>query len=158
MASPTHSASTADPVAAAAPANLGVAGRSGRGHAWHRADRLGAGASLLCAIHCALLPLVIGLLPLVGLEILADRGVEFAFVLCACALASTTVIRGWRVHGDPGALRLLLPGIALLLVGQALGHGSSTELAHAAVMACGGTIVASAHVLNLRRMRRIRRA
>ena len=29
---------------------------------WHVADRIGAGASFLCAIHCALLPFVLALL------------------------------------------------------------------------------------------------
>lgn len=126
--------------------------------AWHHADRVGATASLLCAIHCALLPLVIGLLPLIGLEILADPGVEFAFVLCACVLASLTIVHAWWGHRDPRALRLLLPGVALLLLGQAVGHGSSLEWLHAGLMACGGTLVASAHIVNLRMARHRRLA
>lgn len=123
--------------------------------AWHHADRVGATASLLCAIHCALLPLVIGLLPLIGLEILADPEVEFAFVLCACVLASLTIVHAWLGHRDPRALRLLLPGIVLLLLGQAIGH-DSIEWLHAGLMACGGTLVASAHIVNLRMARRRR--
>lgn len=125
--------------------------------AWHHADRVGATASLLCAIHCALLPLVIGLLPLIGLEILADPTVECVFVLCACALASVTIVHAWFGHRDARALRLLLPGIALLLLGQIVGH-DRVEWLHAGLMACGGTLVASAHIINLRMARRRRLA
>ena len=38
--------------------------------AWR--DWLGIGASVLCAIHCAAMPFVVGLLPLIGLSFLAD--------------------------------------------------------------------------------------
>src|SRR5690348_9027020 len=52
------------------------------------ADRVGATASFLCAVHCALLPFVIALLPLIGLGFLADHRFERVFVACAAALAS----------------------------------------------------------------------
>ena len=48
---------------------------------WRVADRVGAVASFLCAIHCALLPFVLALLPFMGLEFLADHRLERAFVL-----------------------------------------------------------------------------
>ena len=47
------------------PVAVDVAPKAGRW--WHVADRVGATASFLCAIHCALLPFVLTLLPLLGL-------------------------------------------------------------------------------------------
>ena len=35
-------------------------------------DRSGASVSILCALHCALTPMVLTLLPAIGLGILAD--------------------------------------------------------------------------------------
>ncbi|HXD83673.1 MAG TPA: MerC domain-containing protein, partial [Rudaea sp.] len=46
----------------------------------HAADRLGAAASLLCAVHCAALPFVLALLPALGLGFLANHGFERAFI------------------------------------------------------------------------------
>ncbi len=116
---------------------------------WHAADRVGATASFLCAIHCALLPFVLALLPLLGLEFLADHGFERAFVLCACVLASFVLIRGYRRHQRPLPLRLAAPGLALLLLGIIYIDGSA-PLLHSVLVTCGGLLLAGAHFANLR--------
>ena len=46
-------------------------------------DRLGATGSLLCAIHCALLPLVIALLPSLGIAAWLGNGFERGFPIGA---------------------------------------------------------------------------
>jgi hypothetical protein len=112
------------------------------------ADRLGATASFLCAVHCALLPFVIALLPLIGLGFLADHRFERVFVACAAALASVTILTAWRRHRRLHALFLLVPGIALLLTGIVIDI-SAHEWMHTALVVCGGVLVASAHVVNL---------
>src|SRR6478672_8405035 len=53
------------------------------------ADRFGATASFLCAIHCALLPFVIAVLPALGLAFLADHRFERGFIAFASVLALT---------------------------------------------------------------------
>ena len=113
------------------------------------ADRFGATASFLCAVHCALLPFVIAILPALGLGFLADHGIERAFVVFACTLAVTMLGLGYRRHGSRKALALLAPGVALLLAGVLVDFDSAAIL-HAALVTCGGTLVALAHVVNLR--------
>ncbi|MGH8212665.1 MAG: MerC domain-containing protein [Rhodanobacteraceae bacterium] len=112
------------------------------------ADRVGATASFLCAVHCALLPFVIALLPLIGLGFLADHRFERIFVACAAALASVTIVTAWRRHRKLHALSLLIPGITLLLAGIVIDIARH-EWLHAALVVCGGVLVASAHVVNL---------
>ncbi len=113
------------------------------------ADRFGATASFLCALHCALLPFVAALLPFLGLSFLANHTYERVFVLFACTLASTTIGLGARRHGDRRALALLLPGIGLLLAGIAVDFDSLPVL-HAILVSTGGTLLSLAHVANLR--------
>jgi MerC mercury resistance protein len=120
---------------------------------WRIADRVGATASFLCAIHCALLPFVIALLPFVGLEFLADHRFERGFVLCACALALLALVRGYRRHQGSLPLLLAAPGLALLLLGVTYAEGYSIIL-HSVLVTCGGLLVASAHFVNLRADRR----
>ena len=48
-------------------------------------DSLGMSGAALCAIHCALLPLALVLLPVLGLGVLASPGFEKGFVFFATA-------------------------------------------------------------------------
>jgi hypothetical protein len=117
---------------------------------WFIADRLGATASFLCAIHCAVLPFVIALLPLMGLEFLADHAFERGFVLFAAALASTTLVTGHRKHARRLPLLLAAPGIVLLVLGVTVVDLHAQTTVHSIMVTCGGLLVASAHVINLR--------
>lgn len=116
--------------------------------AWQAADRFGAAASFLCAIHCAALPFVLALLPLAGLEFLADHRFERAFVVFACALALLTLANGYRRHRRPAALMLAFPGLSLLLLGVTVAERSPLAW-HSVLVTCGGVLLAGAHVANL---------
>jgi hypothetical protein len=111
-------------------------------------DRVGATASLLCAVHCMLLPFVLALLPLIGLGFLAGHTFERIFVACAAALASASILVAYRRHRHPHALFLMIPGIVLLLFGVAI-NLDVRVLLHTASVVTGGLLVASAHVTNL---------
>lgn len=120
---------------------------------WHIADRVGATASFLCAVHCALLPFVLALLPLLGLEFLANHAFERGFVLFAATLATLTLVGGYRRHRQRLPLMLVAPGLALLVSGVAVDLDTRTAL-HSVLVTCGGLLVALAHVVNLRLSRR----
>ena len=85
------------------------------------ADRVGAVASFLCAIHCALLPFMIAALPFLGMEFLADHRFERGFVMFACVLALLVLVRGFRRHRWSLPLLLAAPGLGLLLLGHRKG-------------------------------------
>jgi carbon starvation protein CstA len=114
-----------------------------------RVDRFGALASMMCAVHCALLPLIFGVLPALGLGFLAKHGFEQAFVSFAIVLASISLIYGMRRHGSYQAFLFLVPGIALLVIGVVIGSNHSDPW-HATVVSIGGTLVALSHVINMR--------
>jgi hypothetical protein len=123
--------------------------RANKNRWWSMADRVGATASFLCAIHCAALPFVLALLPFLGLEFLADPRFERGFVMFACALALVALYNGYRRHHRPQSLMLALPGLALLLLGVTVAESQSIVL-HSVLVTCGGLLVAAAHFLNLR--------
>lgn len=116
---------------------------------WHAADRLGATASFLCAIHCAALPFVIALLPLIGLSFLADHRFEAGFVAFASVLASAALISGYRRHRRRLPLLFAIPGLLLLMLGVTFLHAHSLVV-HSVLVTCGGLLVATAHFVNLR--------
>ena len=113
-------------------------------------DRLGASGSLVCAVHCALLPLAIALLPALGLTALASQGFERAFVAFATLLGVFSVVWGYRRHRAVRALWLLIPGVLTLWVVVLYEPLHAMVLPHAIAMTFGGTLVALAHIANLR--------
>jgi len=116
-------------------------------------DRFGATGSLLCAIHCALLPLAIAVLPSLGLTALASQGFERAFVAFATLLgvfSVVSVVWGYRRHHAARALLLLAPGLVTLWVVVLYQPLHEMVLPHAIAMTIGGTLVGLAHIANLR--------
>lgn len=118
-------------------------------HWWNIADRIGATASFLCAVHCALLPFVLALLPLLGLGFLAGHTFERVFVLCAATLASLALVSGYRRHHRRTPLLLALPGVLLLVAGVCVDLDRAL-MVHTIMVTTGGTLVACAHLFNLR--------
>ncbi len=113
-------------------------------------DRIGATGSLLCAIHCALLPLLIALLPSIGIAAWLGEGFEQGFVLFASLLGLFTVIWGYRRHRAVRAFGLLLSGLATLWFAVLYPPLHHMLVPHAVVMTLGGTLVGLAHLTNLR--------
>ncbi|MGY0558440.1 MULTISPECIES: MerC domain-containing protein [unclassified Lysobacter] len=113
-------------------------------------DRLGAYGSILCAIHCALLPVVIALLPALGLISMGNDRFEQAFVVFATLLGLFSLIQGYRRHGVVRALGLLIPGLLVLWLAVLYAPLHHSLVPHAIAMTFGGTLVGLAHVANLR--------
>lgn len=132
------------------------ASASARSTARATLDRVGIAGSLLCAIHCALLPVVFVVLPSVGLSLVLNDRVELAFVVFASLVGSASLIRGFRTHGVALALALLVPGLVLLWAGVRWAPLHEALVPHALAMALGGSLVAVAHYLNVRYVRRAR--
>lgn len=114
------------------------------------ADRLGATASLLCAVHCATLPFLLGVLPALGLGFLASHSFERAFIACASVLALAMTVHGYRRHRDARAFALLVPGLVLLWLGGFAFDLHGNVLWHSIFVVAGGTCVVLTHIFNLR--------
>ena len=113
-------------------------------------DRLGATGSLLCALHCALLPLLIAVLPSLGVSAWLGEGFEQVFVLFATLFGLAVLAWSYRRHRAMRALALLVPGLAVLWVGVLYAPLHHSVVPHAVAMTFGGTLVGLAHLANLR--------
>jgi len=113
-------------------------------------DRLGATGSLVCAIHCALLPLAIAGLPSLGIATWLGEGFEQGFVVFATLLGLFTLAWGYRHHRAVRALGMLVPGLAALWIGVLYEPIHHALIPHALTMTLGGTLVGFAHLANLR--------
>jgi hypothetical protein len=112
-------------------------------------DRVGATGSMLCAVHCAALPVVLVLAPAFGAWF-GSPTFEIGFIAFASVLGLTSLILGYRQHRVHRALLFLLPGIALLWSAALIDALHASPVVHAIAMATGGTLLATAHLVNLR--------
>lgn len=113
-------------------------------------DRFGATGSLVCALHCALIPLVLAVIPSLGLSVWLGDGIEQAFVLFVTLLGVFSLTWGYRRHRTFRALGFLLLGLAALWIGLLYAPLHDSTIPHAIAMTFGGTLVGVAHLLNLR--------
>jgi ABC-type Fe3+ transport system permease subunit len=113
------------------------------------ADKIGFAASFVCAVHCALLPLVMAFVPAVVLNAGGWLDWDQAFVVFATLLGATTLSLGYRRHRAYHAWALLLPGLALVWAASFTALHDHTA-AHLALMVVGGSLLAAAHLVNLR--------
>jgi hypothetical protein len=108
-------------------------------------DAIGAATSVACAIHCALLPLILTSLPLFGVNIINNLSFEFFMIVLAFCIGTYSLYAGWKKHH-----RSVLPfiffaaGMSLLFCKQ-IWHNYQLEFLVPAVI-----FIVTAHYLNYR--------
>jgi len=108
-------------------------------------DALGIGASVACAIHCAVLPLLISSLPIFGINIINNIAFEYFMILLAFGIGSFSLLHGYRKHHHNYIPVLLFTLGILLLFAKQLWHEYQFWLLPFAVI-----FIVSAHIRNFR--------
>ncbi|MEM9339934.1 MAG: MerC domain-containing protein [Bacteroidota bacterium] len=117
-------------------------------------DFIGFGASLLCALHCAALPLLITFAPLAGLQFLDNPSIEYAIILFSFFIASNALIYSYRkYHHKFSAIAIAAVGFVLIGLGRVVEH----EWKEALFTSLGGITIAIAHLMNWRLMKQSRK-
>ncbi len=80
-----------------------------------RLDTIGFWASVACAVHCIALPLLVVLMPMLGLGVLLDITLERVFVVATIVLASVNLCWGFTIHRKARVLFMLAAGAAMLV-------------------------------------------
>ena len=113
-------------------------------------DVLGMSASLLCAVHCALVPLVLTFGLLGGLSFLADPVWDVLFIGLSFIIAIAALLNGYLKHH-----RNIIPiNIAIAgFVAIAVGHFAHLGLMSDILSVIGGLLVAYSHLINYRACR-----
>ncbi len=92
-------------------------------HARPSLDMVGASASLACAVHCAVVALLLGGAPAAAL--LAAPWIDWAFLATSVVIGLTALIPGYRRHRLRTPLVLFASGIAMLVTLRSLRVGPS---------------------------------
>lgn len=79
-------------------------------------DVLGITTSVACAIHCAILPLLISSLPVFGIDIIENSQFEYFMILLAFVIGCFALMHGFRKHHH-NILPLLVFTLGMVLLG-----------------------------------------
>lgn len=107
-------------------------------------DCIGACISLSCAIHCIAMPLLITILPLIGLGFFVSEPAELIIIGVAVVLALGSIVWGIRHHQRWRAFLVLVVGIAFIATAHISAEGIYEVILHSS----GGILLASAHLVN----------
>ena len=108
-------------------------------------DGLGIFTSVLCAIHCALLPLAVSFLPLLGLGFIRHPLFEYGMIGLAFAIGTGALWHGFTRHHHRLTPWLLFVGGMILLIAKEIWGRYELVFLPFAV-----TSIISAHVVNYR--------
>ena len=107
-------------------------------------DKLGAGLSLACALHCLATPLLLSLLPFAGLGLLANESVETLLLGISLTLAIGSLCWGFWIHKQLRTFLFL--GAAILLI--VIGRFFADETLEVVYVVLGAGLLATGHLLN----------
>ena len=112
---------------------------------------LGISASLICAIHCALMPLLVTSLPLFGVNLIENIWVEISLLVFAFVVGFYSLWHGYRKHHHRiVTLLIFTAGITLFVVHQFV----EVPYYGITLILPGVISVLSAHFLNYRLCRK----
>ncbi len=116
-------------------------------------DFLGIATSILCAIHCAVLPLFVAALPLFGINIIENHAFEAGMIGLAVVVGSYALWHGYRWHHrSKTPLALFAIGIVFLILKQVFLH------LHEILLIPAVLFIVLAHFYNYRYCRKHARA
>jgi hypothetical protein len=116
-------------------------------------DKAGMIASITCAIHCMIMPLVVTLLPIFGLSLFATEEFEWMLLMVSAMLGVTSLCFGFRKHKSFRAFSFLGIGLTFLVIGR-LAHEHVSHFRvftfdiYLLFLVAGAILVALSHWLN----------
>ena len=114
------------------------------------ADKAAISLSLICAVHCLAMPLVIALLPALASYGLADEAFHTWIILAVIPLSAFALTMGCKKHRQLNVLYTGLVGLFLLCLTPLLGHELLGETGEKALTTAGAALIAASHLKNFR--------
>lgn len=111
-------------------------------------DAMGVAASLACAIHCAILPLILTSLPILGINIIENQAFEYFMIFLAFAVGSYSLWHGFKKHHHSFLPLVLFAFGIILLLAKQIWHKYQLWILPFAVV-----LIVTAHLLNYRNCR-----
>lgn len=113
-------------------------------------DKFAIGLSMLCTIHCLLVPILLVLLPSLGALQLDNEAFHTWMLIGVIPTSLYALTMGCKTHGRYLLLVLGGAGLILLTLAAVLGHEIVGEYGEKVLTVMGTTLVVLAHLSNFR--------
>ena len=110
-------------------------------------DVAGGWASLVCAVHCAFLPIALAAVPGIGLELLDNAWFDRVFAISVGLFGLIVLGSGLCAHRFRVVSLLYVAAVSLLYLG-AFAMEDGAPIVRGIVLAVGGSAMALAHFVN----------
>jgi hypothetical protein len=108
-------------------------------------DTIGFSTSLLCAIHCTAIPILLTVSTWSGLQLLNDPSIEILVLCLSTGIALASILPSYlRVHRKLNAI--VLATFGFILIG--LSRIEVQKVWEILLTSIGASLVASAHIMN----------
>ena len=114
-------------------------------------DKFAIGLSMLCAIHCLLLPLLLVALPSIGALQLQNEAFHFWMLATVIPTSLYALTIGCKKHQRYRLLSWGISGLILMLMAVFFGHDIAGEYGEKILTLLGAILVVVAHWGNFRR-------
>ena len=115
------------------------------------ADKMAIGISLICTLHCLVLPiLLIAVPPVSGLLALNDEIFHLWLLVAILPISIFAVVAGFIHHRSFSVSIVTASGITLLILAAALGHDLLGEAGELILTVTGSVMVAVGHFQNMK--------
>jgi len=111
-------------------------------------DAAGVITTVACAIHCAILPLILGSLPILGVDLVDNMAFEYFMISLAFVIGSYSLWHGYRHHHHSIIPLLVFAGGFLFLVAKQIWHHQQLYLLPFAIV-----FIVAAHFMNYKACR-----
>jgi hypothetical protein len=114
--------------------------------------KVGMWASLICAIHCTVMPLLLVIVPTIGVYLFVNEILEFFVLGLSLLFNIANLCFGYKKHKSNKAVALLAVGLFLFVVGRLMHQHNDHQEFHFDLfnlfMIAGGIIMTSSSLIN----------
>lgn len=113
-------------------------------------DKIGMITSLVCAVHCSILPFVVIFIPSFFVSFFINEVFEWIILFISILTAFTSLCLGYKVHKSVNLIAFITFGFMLLLCGKLVHHNfeNSAPYMYNILVVIGGLIISMSHVIN----------
>lgn len=118
-------------------------------------DKVGAIASAICAVHCLLTGIALGLLSVVGLGFIGSPTTEAIFIGVAVIVGIWAIVHGIRKHGSYIPSAIFVFGLICIAASHfAFPHSHDSTSGSTLFSILGGLSLVTFHIVNLKLQKR----
>lgn len=111
-------------------------------------DKAAIGLSLVCAVHCLLLPVALVMLPALTATTFEDERFHQWLLVAVLPTSLIALTMGCRQHQNWAVLAIGLPGLAILTLATFLGHDLLGTTGEKVASLLGTLLIALGHFRN----------